>query len=155
MRWATHRCMKILIISPGKAHDATVKEGIVEFEKRLQRTFHIEWVLPATSDTKKEGEAIVNVIKESDFVVLLDERGKDIDTSTFANFIDMRMQSGVKRLVFIIGGAYGVHDAVSQRANATFKLSSLVFPHMLVRLILIEQLYRAVSIREGSKYHHA
>jgi 23S rRNA (pseudouridine1915-N3)-methyltransferase len=147
--------MKVLIISPGKAHDTTVKEGIAEFEKRLRKIFQIEWMMPSASEKKKEGEAIAKVLKESDFMVLLDERGEDIDTPAFANFIDARMQSGVTRLVFVIGGAYGVDEEVMRRADATYKLSSLVFPHMLVRFILIEQLYRAVSIREGGKYHHA
>lgn len=145
--------MKLLVISPGKAHDSTVAEGIAEYEKRL-RKFDIEWVFPGAGDKDDEATAVLKAIKDNDYVVLLDERGKDIDTSGFAKLLDTRMQEGTKRLVFVIGGAFGVGDEVKTRANATYKLSSLIFPHMLVRLILVEQLYRASSILDGGKYHH-
>ncbi len=147
--------MKILIISPGKAHDYTVAEGIEGYQKRLTKRFDIDWSFPSVGTKESEGAAILKNIKEGDFVVLLDERGKDIDTPGVAKLLDQHMQSGTKRLVFIIGGAFGVDDSVKTRANATLKLSSLVFPHMLVRLILLEQLYRATSILDGGKYHHA
>jgi 23S rRNA (pseudouridine1915-N3)-methyltransferase len=145
--------MKILIVSPGKAHDDTVTEGIAEYEKRL-RKFAVDWVFPAAGEKDTEAAVILKSIKDSDYVVLLDERGKDVDTPSFAKLLDTRMQEGTKRLVFVIGGAFGVTDEVKSRANASLKLSSLVFPHMLVRLILIEQLYRASSILDGGKYHH-
>jgi len=146
--------MKIFIVSPGKAHDDTVAGGIAEYEKRL-RKFDIEWSFPGASDKDTEAAAIRKCIKDSDYVVLLDERGKDVDTPGFATLLDKRMQEGTKRLVFVIGGAFGVGEDVKARANTTLKLSSLVFPHMLVRLILTEQLYRASSILDGGKYHHA
>ena len=146
--------MKILIISPGKAHDDTVADGIAEYEKRL-RKFDLTWDFPSAADKEAEGAAIVKRLSSSDVVVLLDERGKDIDSDGFAKLLDAHLQQGTKRLVFIIGGAFGVSDEVRARADLTLKLSSLVFPHMLVRLILIEQLYRASSILEGGKYHHA
>jgi 23S rRNA (pseudouridine1915-N3)-methyltransferase len=147
--------MKILIISPGKAHDDTVAGGIAEYEKRLSRRMPIEWAFPRAGTVGSEGEAIVRLIKEGDQVVLLDERGKDIDTPAFAKMLERRLQESTKRTVFIIGGAFGVSDEVRQRADTTLKLSSLVLPHMLVRLVLAEQLYRAVSIIDGGKYHHA
>jgi len=145
--------MKVLIVSPGKAHDDTVASGIAEYEKRL-RKFDTDWSLPQASDKDTEGTAILKSIKDGDYVVLLDERGKDIDTLGFAKFLDTRLQDGTKRLVFVIGGAFGVSSDVANRAHMTLKLSSLVFPHMLVRLVLVEQLYRANSILEGGKYHH-
>jgi 23S rRNA (pseudouridine1915-N3)-methyltransferase len=147
--------MKILIISPGKAHDRTVAEGIAEYQQRLEKRFAAEWSFPTAGDKEAEGVVILKQLKEGDFVVLLDERGKDIDTPGFAALLDKRMQSGTKRLVFVIGGAYGVAPAMAERADLALKLSSLVFPHMLVRLVLIEQLYRAISIIDGGKYHHA
>lgn len=147
--------MKILIISPGKAHDDTVKVGISEYEKRLSKTLPIEWAVPKPSDKDTEGAAILKLIKDGDYAVLLDERGGDFDTPAFAKLIDRQMQTGTKRLVFIIGGAFGASARVAERADLTLKLSSLVFPHMLVRLILAEQLYRAFSILSGGKYHHA
>lgn len=147
--------MKILIISPGKGHDYTVAEGIAEYEKRLSKAFAIEWAHPKPSDKDEEGNAILKLLKSGDYVVLLDERGKDIDTPNFAKLLDTQMQAGAKRLVFIIGGAFGVSDEVKARADTILKLSSLVFPHMLARLIVLEQLYRAHSVLAGGKYHHA
>lgn len=147
--------MKVLIISPGKAHDHTVAEAIAEYETRLQKRLPIEWVFPKVGSIEEEGAAIVKQIKDGEFVILLDERGRDIDTPGFAKLLDTQLQSGTKRLVFIIGGAFGVSEEVKTRAQAMYKLSSLVFPHMLVRLILVEQLYRANSIVSGGKYHHA
>lgn len=146
--------MKIFIISPGKAHDDTVASGIAEYQKRL-RKFDIDWSFPSASDKGTEGASILKLIKDSDYVVLLDEHGKDIDTPGFAKLVDTHLQQGTKRLVFVIGGAFGASDEVKARANTASKLSSLVFPHMLVRLILVEQLYRASSILDGGKYHHA
>jgi 23S rRNA (pseudouridine1915-N3)-methyltransferase len=147
--------MKVLIISPGKGHDDTVASGIAKYEKRLSRSVDLAWLFPPSGDVEKEGASIVKALKDGDFVVLLDERGKDIDSLGLSSLIDKHKLSGAKRLVFIIGGAYGVSGEVKARAQATLKLSSLVFPHMLVRLILLEQLYRALSILGGSKYHHA
>ncbi len=147
--------MKILIISPGKGHDETVAAGIAEYEKRLSRVWPLEWAHPKASDRDTEGNAILKLLKDGDKVVLLDERGRDIDTPELANFLDKEQQAATKRLVFVIGGAFGVSDEVSTRADTTIKLSSLVFPHMLVRLILSEQLYRAHSLMSGGKYHHA
>ncbi len=147
--------MKIVIISPGKAHDRTVADGVEEYQKRLEKRFAVEWVFPSAGTKESEGAAITKLLKDGDFVVLLDERGKDMDTPDFSALVDRRMQAGTKRLVFVIGGAFGVDEQVQSRAESVIKLSSLVFPHMLVRLLLIEQLYRAVSIIDGGKYHHA
>ena len=146
--------MKILIISPGKGHDHTVADGIAEYEKRV-RKFNLEWNFPRPGSKETEGAAILKTLKQGDVVVLLDERGKDVDTPGFAKLLAAHEQQGTKRLVFVIGGAFGVSDEVAKRADITLSLSSLVFPHMLARLILVEQLYRAQSILEGGKYHHA
>lgn len=147
--------MKILIISPGKGHDSTVAEGVNEYEKRLSKTLPIEWAMPKPNDKDAEGEAILKLLKDGDYVVLLDERGRDIDTPGFASLLDRQLQGGTKRFVCVIGGAFGVSAGVAKRADLTIRLSSLVFPHMLARLILAEQLYRAHSILQGGKYHHA
>jgi 23S rRNA (pseudouridine1915-N3)-methyltransferase len=114
----------------------------------------MSWALLPTGTIEAEGAAIHKKLKEGDFVVLLDERGKDIDTPGLAKLLDLHLSNGTKRLVFIIGGAFGVSEEIKSCANATFKLSSLTFPHMLVRLLLVEQLYRAQSILTGGKYHH-
>ncbi|HEY4501568.1 MAG TPA: 23S rRNA (pseudouridine(1915)-N(3))-methyltransferase RlmH [Candidatus Paceibacterota bacterium] len=146
--------MKILIISPGKAHDHTVAGGVAEYEKRLKQ-FALAWAHPKAGDKDTESIAILKLLKDGDYVVLLDERGRDIDTPAFAQLLDKQMQAGSKRLVFIVGGAFGIAENVKDRTDAIIKISSLVLPHMLVRLVLVEQLYRASSILSGGKYHHA
>lgn len=147
--------MKLLIISPGKTHAPEYRDAIAEYEKRLQHALPIEWQFPAVGTKESEGAAILRLLQPSDVVVLLDERGKEIDSPQLADLIDTSLSAGTKRLVCIIGGAFGVSNDVVARAHRTFRLSRLVFPHMLVRLILAEQLYRAWSIRSGGKYHHA
>lgn len=146
--------MKLLIISPGKRHDPKLADAIGEYERRLSSVLPVEWVFPATGTKESEGVSILKQIKEEDFVVLLDERGKEVNNNDLANLLETGLNQSIKRIVVIIGGAYGVSEEVSERADKTLKLSSLVFPHMLVRLMLVEQLYRAWSIRSGGKYHH-
>lgn len=146
--------MKTLIISPGKQHAPEYRAAIAEYEKRLQHAMPIEWHFPSVGTKESEGEAILRRIQPTDVVVLLDEQGKEIDSPQLADLIDTNLSTGTKQLVFIIGGAFGVSDAVRIRAQHTIRLSRMVFPHMLVRLILAEQLYRAWSIRSGGKYHH-
>ncbi len=147
--------MKTLIISPGKAHSVELRDAIAEYEKRLAPVLPIEWVFPSIGTKESEGDSILKLIKPEDVVVLLDERGKATDSPGFASLVDAYLNEGTKRLVFIIGGAFGVSEAVAARATRTLSLSGMVFPHMIVRLVLVEQLYRAWSIRTGGKYHHA
>lgn len=147
--------MKLLILSIGKGKDALTDDLIKHFEMRILRYTPVEWVYLEHESTKvKEGEKLLSHIKKEDYVVLLDEKGKDMKSEAVAELIENRMLDSVKRMVFIIGGAYGVSDAIHVRANYTWKLSSLVFPHLLVRVILVEQLYRAMTILKGEKYHH-
>lgn len=131
-----------------------IASAINEYEKRLGAHYLIEWVFPSISTTESEGAAILKQVKDGDTVFLLDERGKSYGSPEFAALIDKEQQEGTKRLVLIIGGAFGVSEEVKKRANITLSLSKMVFPHMLVRLILVEQIYRAMTILEGGKYHH-
>jgi 23S rRNA (pseudouridine1915-N3)-methyltransferase len=157
--------MKIQFWSIGKSHEGFVKEGIEQFTKRISNYFPVEWtIIPMPRNAGimepailkiKEGEALCTLIAKEDYVVLLDERGKTFTSETFSKFIEQRTVESVRNLVFIIGGAYGVSDSITQRANFKWSLSSLVFPHQLVRLILAEQVYRACSIMRNEKYHHA
>jgi len=103
---------------------------------------------------KKEGDTILNLLQKEDYVVLLDERGKSMKSEELAKFIEQRANESVKKMVFLIGGAFGVSDEVMKRANYKWSLSPLVFPHQLVRLILAEQLYRACTIIKNENYHH-
>lgn len=156
--------MKIACWSVGKAHEPYVKSGIEEFSKRLNRYFKTEWVLlPVPKQSamlsemdlrKKEGDMILEWLQKDDYLVLLDERGTSLSSPGLAQFLQQKANESQKQLIFLIGGAYGVDEAIRKRANFTWSLSSLVFPHQLVRLILAEQLYRAATILKNEKYHH-
>ena len=104
---------------------------------------------------QKEGETILGFLRKEDYLVLLDERGKLIGSEELSKFILTRANESVRNLVFLIGGAYGVSEAVMKRANYKWSLSPLVFPHQLVRLVLAEQVYRACTIIRNEKYHHS
>ncbi len=147
--------MKIVILSVGKEKDEVTQELSRHFQVRLLRYLPLEWIYIEHDVTKeKEGQKILEHLKKEDYVVLLDEKGRDIKSEALAEIIENRMVDSVRRMIFIIGGAYGVSDTVFSRANYVWKLSSLVFPHMLVRVIVLEQLYRALTIIKGEKYHH-
>lgn len=153
--------MKVLIVSVGKKHDSNIALAITDYSERLTRVIGTEWELipPSGFDEPKarnhESRAILAKLKPNDIVWLLDERGKQLSSPALAAQINVLQVQGVQRLVFVIGGAYGVDDALRSRANFVWGLSELVFPHQLVRLMLIEQLYRATEINRGSGYHHA
>ncbi len=156
--------MKIQLWSVGKQHEAYIKPAIDEFSKRLNKYFTTEWVIVPAPKTagmlsqmdlkKQEAATIMDWLGKEDFLILLDEKGKQLSSVELAQFIQYRANESHKRLVFLIGGAFGIDDSVLKRANYTWSLSKLVFPHMLVRLILAEQLYRACSILKNEKYHH-
>jgi 23S rRNA (pseudouridine1915-N3)-methyltransferase len=156
--------MKLIFRAVGKIHEPFVKEGVDLFTKRISNYFPVEWsILPMPKNAgsmdekelkKKEGELVLQSLQKEDYVVLLDERGKQLSSEAFATFIQARANESTRNLVFLIGGAYGVSEAVMQRANYKWGLSTLVFPHQLVRLILAEQVYRACSIIKNEKYHH-
>lgn len=131
--------MKFLFLSPG---DKIKDERAIDFTSRINHYFPCEW------KTKIEYD-------EKDFVVLLDETGKELSSPELAQFIEKRCMDSGKRIVFIIGGAYGVEQQVKDRADFIWSLSKLVFPHELVRLILAEQIYRACTIIKNESYHHA
>jgi len=109
----------------------------------------------SVDETKRtESAHILSCIKDDDYIVLLDEHGIQLSSEGLAELLDTLDMQAVKRIVCIIGGAYGVDEIVKKRANFVWSLSHLVFPHQLVRLILAEQLYRANTIRRGEPYHH-
>lgn len=149
----------ITVIAVGKGHEASLKDAIGRYEKRLKKPFEVQWVLlphSQYSGVKAAEDESVRVEKRipfNAFVILLDERGQNIDSPALAAKIDKAL-SDAKKLVFVIGGAYGVTDEFRQKADFIWSLSRLVFPHQLVRLILAEQLYRAQSIIRGEPYHH-
>jgi 23S rRNA (pseudouridine1915-N3)-methyltransferase len=149
----------IRIIAIGKKHEDWVTEGVERYQKRLRAPFDVKWdLLPHSTlagplARQKESEAILSRLKDDEFVVLLDETGKLYDSPTLSNQLEAVFSRGVP-ITLIIGGAYGVNRDLQQRAQITWSLSPLVFPHQLVRLVLIEQLYRAQEIAKGGSYHH-
>ncbi len=157
--------MKIVLVSVGKPHEPYVSEGVKDFTQRINRYYPAEWLLippvknaaalPENELKKQEARQVLQTLQASDFLVLLDERGKQLSSVELAGFLEQKAVAGIKRLVFLIGGAFGVDDAISRQAGFTWSLSKLVFPHMLVRLILAEQVYRACTIIRNEKYHHS
>jgi len=155
--------MKISFWSVGKAHEPFVKEGIELYTKRIANYFPVEWTiipppkgasLSESEQKEREGASIRQLLKEGDYLVALDENGTTLTSEGTAQFIQQRATGSVKRVVFLIGGAYGLDKSVLQAAPFKWSLSALTFPHQLVRLILAEQIYRACSILRNEKYHH-
>ena len=149
----------IRIVAVGKKHEAWINEGLKRYEKRLTKPWSVEWVLlPHSSFSsdrarEEESERILSSIKPADYVILLDEVGKSLDSPAVSRLIG-RAQVHSKPIVLVIGGAYGVSGAMRERADFIWSLSDLVFPHQLVRLMLIEQLYRSQEIAKSGSYHH-
>ena len=156
--------MKIVLCSVGKPHEAYIKQGVEDFTKRINNYFATEWLLvpplknaaslPEAELKKMEAKLVLQLLQQDDFLILLDERGKQITSPQLAQLLQQKANESCKRIVFLIGGAYGVDEAVLKRANYVLSLSQMVFPHMLVRLILAEQVYRACTILRNEKYHH-
>lgn len=151
--------MPIRILAIGRKHEPWVQAGIERFETRLKKPFDTEWLLLAHSAREgdqarqEESERLLARIKDTDFLVLLDERGKNVDSPALSTLLTDPLNRS-RTVTIIIGGAYGVDERVIARANFVWSLSRLVFPHQLVRLILAEQLYRAQEIAAGNPYHH-
>jgi len=147
--------MKFTFISVGKQNDSDIAVAVADYTKRIGRYFNVEWKLIPTSNIEKEAESILKTLDSGDFVVVLDDKGKELNTIELSEFIEKRMIAGDKRIVFVIGGAYGFDESVYKRANFKWSLSKLTFPHQLVRLILSESIYRAISVIKNEPYHHA
>jgi 23S rRNA (pseudouridine1915-N3)-methyltransferase len=156
--------MKIQFWSIGKNNEPYVKAGVEDFTQRISKYFPVEWnIIPVPKNAgmmsemdlkKKEGETILAWLKKDDYMVALDERGKEMSSEKLSEFIQTRANESIKTIVFIIGGAFGLDESVLKKANYTWSLSQLTFPHQLVRLILAEQIYRACTIIRNEKYHH-
>ncbi|MDB5163239.1 MAG: Ribosomal large subunit methyltransferase [Candidatus Saccharibacteria bacterium] len=151
--------MPIHIITVGKKHESWVAEGIERYQKRLKAPFNVEWVtlphssLEGISARQEESGRILSRLDAYDYIVLLDERGKYIDSPALSQLFEARLNESQK-IAIVIGGAYGVNDEIRNQAHFTLSFSPLVFPHQLVRLMLVEQIYRTQEIARGSAYHH-
>ena len=156
--------MKIKLIVVGKTNVKYLLEGEKEYENRLKHYIKFEEIIiPDVKQSgklsknelkKKEGQLTLGKLEHSDHVILLDENGKSFSSLQFSEFLQQKMNSSLKSLVFVVGGAFGFSDEVYQRANSKLSLSKMTFSHQLVRLIFKEQLYRGFSILRGEKYHH-
>lgn len=155
--------MKIELWVIGKTTSKYLLEGITEYEKRLKHYTNFELVIlpdikspPLSIEALKikEGELILNKLSKDDFLILLDERGKQWASIEFSKFIEQQQVNGVKRVIFQIGGAFGFSEAVYARANREMSLSKMTFSHLMIRLFFVEQLYRAFTIIKGEKYHN-
>ena len=156
--------MKIQLWAIGKNNEAYIKDGVSQFTKRISRYYPAEWtIIPVPKNAgmmsemdlkKKEGEMVLEWLRKDDYLVALDERGKQMNSEALAEFLEKRSGENVKNIVFLIGGAFGLDNEILKRANYTWSLSLLTFPHQLVRLMLAEQLYRACTILRNEKYHH-
>lgn len=156
--------MKIKLIAIGKTDSKNLQPLIEDYSKRLG--FYISFsfdIIPDIKNSKNlsekqqktaEGKEILKRIQKPDTVILLDENGKTFNSVQFSEFLQKKMNSGLKNLIFIIGGPYGFSDEIYQRANGKISLSTMTFSHQMVRLFFIEQLYRGFTILRNEPYHH-
>jgi len=156
--------MKLTLLFTGKTSSNYLEKGISDYEKRIKRyiDFEIKVIkdfkasksMPAKTVKIKEGELILKYLKKTDILILLDEKGKLFTSRDFAQYIDNKIISSVKNLVFLIGGAYGFSEEIYKRANEKVSLSKMTFSHQPIRLLFAEQLYRAFTIIKGEPYHN-
>lgn len=156
--------MKVELVWIGKTSESWIEEGFQLYLKRLKH--YIGFEIKEISNVKnsknlseselkvKEGELILSYLQPGDVLVLLDEKGKTMKSREFSSFINQQMIRSIRRLVFIIGGAYGFSDSVYDRKQYMVSLSKMTYSHQMVRVIFIEQLYRAMTILNGEPYHH-
>lgn len=156
--------MEITLIVIGKTNAKYLIEGLDEYTRRLKHyiTYNIN-ILPDIKNTKNlteeqqketEGKLILNALKPGDFLVLLDERGKEFSSMQFSDYLQRKMNSGLRRLVFVVGGPYGFSKDVYNKADEKLSLSKMTFSHEMIRLFFTEQIYRAMTIIRGEPYHH-
>ncbi len=157
--------MKITLLLTGKTESESVRVIMNDFIKRIGRYSNFELVeLPDIKNAKnltieqyknKEAELQEKYLAKSDLIVLLDEYGKELTSMEFARFLENKLQVGIKNLMFVVGGAYGFSEEIKKKAQIQFSLSKMTFPHQLVRMIFLEQLYRAFTIIRNEKYNHS
>ena len=156
--------MQIKLIAIGKTDNKNLQTLIEDYKKRLSHYIKFEFeIIPDLKNVKhlsevqqkeKEGELILAKTQNSDVLILLDENGKQMDSVAFSNYLQKHMNSGIKTLIFVIGGPYGFSEEVYKRANGKLGLSKMTFSHQMVRLFFTEQLYRGFTILKNEPYHH-
>ena len=156
--------MKILLLVIGKTDENYLTEGIHKYCKRLRHYigFDFEEItdlknrksLSESQQKKQEGILIISKLKAGDKLILLDDKGKDFSSLGFSEHLQQQMNSGIKRLVFVVGGPYGFDESVYAKAQAKLSLSKMTFSHQMIRLFIVEQLYRGFTILKNEPYHH-
>jgi len=156
--------VKILLLTIGNTDKKYMKEGIDDYVKRI--SFYLPFEMKVIPDIKnrsslskelqkeKEGLLIMNQISLGDFVVLLDERGTEFSSVAFSKWVEKKMIAGTRQLIFVIGGPYGFSETVYQRSDTKISMSKMTFSHQMVRMIFVEQIYRAMTIIKNEPYHH-
>ena len=156
--------MTIKLLAIGKTDNKQLQVLIEDYTKRLGHyiKFELEIIpdlkkvkhLSEAQQKQKEGELILAKLNNSDVLILLDENGKQFDSLAFSSYLQKHMNSGIKRLVFVIGGPYGFSEEVYKKANGKISLSKMTFSHQMIRLFIVEQVYRAFTILKNEPYHH-
>ncbi len=156
--------MKITLLVTGKTRERYLQDGIAEYLKRLGRYGGIEYRelpdvrvknLTEVQVCEKEAEGILRSLPSQDGIILLDEKGRDYSSQGLADWLEQKMNAGTRHLSFLVGGPYGFAPVIREQASEMISLSRLTFSHQMVRLIFLEQLYRAFTIIKGEPYHHA
>jgi 23S rRNA (pseudouridine1915-N3)-methyltransferase len=156
--------MNIKLLAIGKTDNKCLQELIDDYKKRLSHYIKFDFEIIADiknaknlselQQKEKEGELILSKITNTDFVILLDENGKSFSSIDFADFLQKKMNAGIKTLVFVIGGPYGFSKSVYEKAQGKISLSAMTFSHQMIRLFITEQIYRAFTIIKNEPYHH-
>jgi len=156
--------MKITVVLVGKTQSKELNTLMTEYQKRLKRYIQVDWIeLPdyknrgkVTSEELKriEGQSILSKVKSGDDLILFDEKGDELTSVGLSKFFKKKMNAGTRNLIFVVGGAYGFSDEVYARSNGKLAISKLTFPHQLIRVLILEQIYRGYTIIKGEPYHH-
>ncbi|NJB83881.1 23S rRNA (pseudouridine(1915)-N(3))-methyltransferase RlmH [Wenyingzhuangia aestuarii] len=156
--------MKIRLLAIGKTDDKNLLQLIENYQNRLKHYIKFELdIIPDIKNVKnlsesqqkeKEGELILKKLQPTDVLILLDEKGKDFRSVGFADYLQKKMNAGIKELVFVIGGPYGFSDTVYKAAKGKISLSKMTFSHQMIRLFMVEQIYRGFTILKNEPYHH-
>ncbi len=156
--------MKIKVIAIGKTDNKAIQALLDEYQKRLKHYIKFELqIIPDIKNAKnlseklqkeKEGELLLTSLQSTDELILLDDKGKDFTSIEFSKYLQKKMNSGLKQLVFAIGGPYGFSDKVYEKANGKISFSKMTFSHQMIRIFAVEQVYRAFTILRNEPYHH-
>ncbi|MDT0553874.1 23S rRNA (pseudouridine(1915)-N(3))-methyltransferase RlmH [Urechidicola vernalis] len=156
--------MKIKLLAIGKTDDAQLQKLIETYQNRLKHYVKFELqIIPDIKNVKnlsekqqkeKEGELLLKQLASTDQLILLDEKGKDFRSKEFAQYLQKKMNSGIKQLVFVIGGPYGFSETVYKKAQGKVSISKMTFSHQMIRLFVVEQIYRGFTILKNEPYHH-